>query len=204
MTVSQHLKKYQNQQGFTLIELMLVFVLIGIFVSALQFNVFNNGPEEKLKQESTRFAGVFNLAAEYGMLNNIELGLVVNENSYQFLGFDGETWVEIPEQMIFEPQTVAQEVNMKLELDDLPIDDDQLFSNKSLFSENDDDFKGTDEEEKKLQPKVFVLSGGDITPFKLIFKVAEQLRLDDDVEYHVSGLFTLPLKIEGPFINGEK
>ncbi len=63
---------------------MLVMVLIGVIVSAVTFNPLNNRPEDQLEQASARFTGIFNIAAEYGLLNNIELGLIVEKDSYQF------------------------------------------------------------------------------------------------------------------------
>ena len=62
-----------KQRGFTLIEVMVVVVLIGLMASLVQFNFSGNNPEDKLAYESARFAAIFEVAAEYGMLNNLSL-----------------------------------------------------------------------------------------------------------------------------------
>jgi general secretion pathway protein H len=85
-----------KQCGFTLIELMVVIMLVGIMATMVQFNASGKRPEDVLQQESARFAAIFEVASEYGMLNNIELGLMVKKDSYQFLGYDGTRWAEIP------------------------------------------------------------------------------------------------------------
>jgi general secretion pathway protein H len=74
------------KNGFTLIEVMLVIVLVGLMVSVIQFSATGDKAEETLELSSKRFAGIFNVAAEYGMLNNIELGVMIDKNGYQFLG----------------------------------------------------------------------------------------------------------------------
>lgn len=197
-------KLNQKSAGFTLIEVMLVMVLIGVIVSAVTFNPLNNRPEEQLEQASARFTGIFNIAAEYGLLNNIELGLIVEKDSYQFLGYDGTSWRPIPEQEIFQSKTLPEGIELTIELDDLPIENEQvLLEESSLFAQDDEDFRGQ-EKEKVIIPQVFLLSGGDFTSFKLRFAFSEEFELERAIEYQVIGLFTLPLKVIGPLYDGEE
>jgi general secretion pathway protein H len=181
--------------GFTLIEILLVVVVIGMVVSVIQFNFIGAGSEEKLKRASSRFAGVFDLAAEYSMLNNIEMGLYLEDNSYQFLGYDGVRWSELPENKLFQAHQLVEGIEISLELDDLPIEEAPLFDAET-FETEEDDFKS--EEDKPLIPQVYILSGGDITPFSLSFSVE-----DTDLSYKVSGLYSTPLTIEGPSTQNE-
>ncbi|MGJ8692021.1 MAG: type II secretion system minor pseudopilin GspH [Thalassotalea sp.] len=195
----------RTQHGFTLMEVMLVVLLIGIFLSIVSFNPFSNRPEDKLEDASARFTGIFNVAAEYGLLNNIELGLIIEKNSYQFVGYDGVKWSPLPDQEILAKKTLPEGLALTLELDDLPIDDQaMMLSGDKLFQE-DDDFRG-DEKEKKVVPKIFILSGGDFTSFRLIFSFTKEFEdeLEEPIEYHVTGLFTLPLVIKGPLYNGQE
>ncbi len=196
-----HMRKQQSsQQGFTLIEVMLVIVLIGVMISAVQFTFSSSKPEQILQQNSARFAGIFDVAAEYGLLNNVELGLFIDENSYQFLGYDGVRWTPIADNPLFEVFTLPEGVEITLQLDDLPIDEPLLFDSSLLINEDEEDF--TEEEEKKLIPQVYILSGGDITPFSLTFSLAEfAFDGEDNVSFKVSGVYSTPLTIEGPIVN---
>jgi len=194
-------QKHRQQQGFTLIEVMLVIVLIGVMVSAVQFTFSGNKPEQLLEQNSARFAGIFDVAAEYGLLNNIELGLFVEENSYQFLGYDGVSWSPIANNPLFEVFTLPEGIEITLQLDDLPIEEPLLFDS-SLFVNEDEEDNFTEEEKKKIIPQVYMLSGGDITPFSLTFSLAEfAFDGDENVSFKVSGIYTTPLTIEGPIVN---
>lgn len=197
-----HLPKYKHrQQGFTLIEVMLVIVLIGVMVSAVQFTFSGNKAEQLLEQNSARFAGVFDVAAEYGLLNNIELGLFVEKNTYQFLGYDGVSWSPIASNPMFEVFTLPEGIEITLQLDDLPIEEPLLFDSSLLINEDQDD-NFTEKEKKKTIPQVYMLSGGDITPFSLTFSLAEfAIDGDENISFKVSGIYTTPLTIEGPLVN---
>ncbi|TPH15249.1 type II secretion system minor pseudopilin GspH [Litorilituus lipolyticus] len=195
-------------KGFTLIEVMVVVVLIGIIASSIQFNFFGERPEDVLKKSSHQFAAIFETAADYGLLNNIELGLVVNEDNYQFLGYDGVKWSEIADQDWLTAGQLPPQVEMSLQLDDLPIEEPLLFDSSVIQEQDENDFstRNKDEKEKKIIPQVYILSGGDITPFSLTFSYNEEASLINDVEdlaYRVSGLYSIPLTIEGPTLDDE-
>jgi general secretion pathway protein H len=194
-----------KHRGFTLIEVMVVVVLIGIIASLVQFNFAGKRPEDILQQESLRFAAIFDVAAEYGMLNNVELGLIVKENSYQFLGYDGTQWAEIPEQDWQANVTLPEEVELTLELDDLPIEEPMLFDSDTFREKDEDDFTlmSKEEQEKKIIPQVYILSGGDLSPFSVTFRLTEELAYIEDAEdlaYRVTGIYSTPLTIEGPVL----
>ncbi|NQY63389.1 MAG: type II secretion system minor pseudopilin GspH [Alteromonadaceae bacterium] len=193
-----------NIKGFTLIEVMLVIALLGVMVTIVQFNFGSNRPEDVLKEQSLKFAGIFEIAAEYSMLNNLELGLVVEKNQYQLLAYDGENWSEIPDNKMFTVFQLPQRVEIVLQLEDLPIEQPQIYDASTFNLEDDDDFTIEDEEEKKVIPQVYILSGGDITPFSLSFKLVENeyFEPEEDITYRVTGLYNTPLKIEGPLIDG--
>lgn len=202
LNTSRHtILQHRLQQGFTLIEVMLVIVLIGVMVSAIQFSFSGNKPEQLLEQNSARFAGIFDVAAEYGLLNNVELGLFIEENSYQFLGYDGTSWSPIANNPLFEVYTLPEGIEITLQLDDLPIEEALLFDSSVLINEDEeDDF--TEKEKKKTIPQVYMLSGGDITPFSLTFSLAEfAFDGDENISFKVSGIYTTPLTIEGPIVN---
>lgn len=207
-------KKIKQQNGFTLIEVMLVIVIAGLMASMIQFSFSGNKAEETLDQSSRRFAGIFDIAAEYGMLNNVELGLMISKNSYQFLGYDGTTWTDVSENELFTEYQLPEGVELVLQLDDLPIEEPQLLDsemfaqlqeeNESSFdSDNDKDEDDSDKEieKKKLIPQVYMLSGGDITPFSLRFQFVENNYTEPKLHYKVTGLYTTPLTVEGPLFD---
>ena len=203
--------KAKKNKGFTLLEVLVVIALIGLIISAVQFNFSVKRPEDRLQQESYKFAELFESAANYGLLNNLELGLYIDKGTYRFLGYDGEKWSEIPEQDWLSTQELPEDVEFLLVLDDLPIEEPLLFDS-SVFKAEDEEYLSFDriekakqaEEDKILLPQVYILSGGDITPFSLTFQFTDEAsRTDDlsDLAYRVSGIYSTPLKVEGPVLD---
>ena len=186
-------------RGFTLIEVMNVIALIGLIVTSIQFSATGNKADEKLKQASAKFAAIFTGAVEYGLLNNIELGLKVEKNHYQFLGYNGVKWSEIPEQTWLTSVQLPEEVELTLTLDDLPIEEPLLFDS-TVFTQDEEDFtlESKEDKEKKLLPQVYLLSGGDMTPFSLTFSLSPTFASEKNSYYRVTGLYTVPLTVEGP------
>jgi len=208
-----------SSKGFTLLEVMVVIVLIGIMASLIQFSTRGNDPVEKLNHASARFSAVFEVAAEYSMLNNIELGLVIEKDSYQFYGYDGQYWSEIPDNDTFTIFTMEEGIELVLELDDLPMDEYSFFSDEKLSfnsaeEDGDKDFyeeaiDTEEEKKKKIIPQIYLLSGGDITPFSITFSFEEGGIFDYVLEtdngeilgYRVTGIYSTPLTVEGPYLD---
>jgi general secretion pathway protein H len=189
----------RSSRGFTLIEVMLVVVLIGIMASVVQMTRGSDQAEQRLQHESARFAGIFDVAAEYSMLNNIELGLQMDKTSYQFVGYDGVRWSQLPDNKMLSSHTLPEGLEMTLKLDDLPLDEPALFDVDSFSEQEEHD--NQDEDEEKIIPQIYILSGGDITPFSLSFHYDIELSFDRDISYRVLGLYTTPLTIEGPLFD---
>lgn len=196
-------------KGFTLIEVMVVVAIIGVVATLVQFTFAGNRPEDVLKESSARFSAIFEVASDYGMLNNIELGVMIKKDSYQFLGFDGIKWVEVPEQDWLSTVKLPEGVEMTLSLDDLPIDEPLLFDADTFKEKSEEDFSLLSEEDQKKQmiPQIYVLSGGEITPFSVMFQFGEQSPqaiADDavmDLAYRVTGIYSVPLTTEGPVLD---
>ena len=180
--------------GFTLIEVMLVIALIGVIVTLVQFNFVGSSVEDKLKKESLRFAGIYELAAEYAMLNNVELGIIFEEEQYQIVGFDGVRWSPLTDNRLSAPYKFSSEVIYELQLDDLPLEEKPLF-NADTFVVESDDFN--EEQEEVIIPQLYILSGGDITPFSVLFSIESDFE-QQGIAYKVTGLYSTPLTIEGP------
>jgi len=145
---------------------------------------------------------MFETAAEYGLLNNVQLGLVIKDNSYEFLGYDGTQWVPVPDNPAFELYELPEGMELSIELEDLPIEEDSLYSRDTFVPEEEDSFL-LSEDEKPIIPHVYILSGGDITPFSLTLFYSDTFDLDEDISFKVNGNYTTPVTVSGPYIDGD-
>lgn len=208
MTKVRFTFKTALRRGFTLLEMMLVIVVIGMMATLIVSSLVGTKPEQQLEQVGNRFVAVFNLASEYALLNNVELGVVVKDNSYQFVGFDGEYWRELNDKDEFVKYEVKAPVIVSIELDDLPIEEPSLID-KELFKQEEslyeDAFEDVEIGEKsdldkpqkpkvKIVPQVYMLSGGEITPFKMTFEFDDSM--GSDAQFTVNGEYSLPLSAE--------
>lgn len=177
-----------RQTGFTLLEVMLVMLLIGLLATTVVLNFSGDSPEQRLTKETERFQQVFQFIAETAMLKQQEWGLVLQEDSYSFVYFDGEKWLQADEPKAAEPYELAEDIRLELELEGLPGAELSLLS--QLNWQQDDEFENSDSEQPPVLPQVFILSSGEVSPFRLMFQLGERLEL---VSQTVGTDFTIPL-----------
>jgi type II secretion system protein H len=79
-----------GSSGFTLVEVMLVMLLIGLLASTVVMNFSGESREERLAKEAERFQQIFQFVAETAMLKQQEWGLYVQANHYGFLYYSNE------------------------------------------------------------------------------------------------------------------
>lgn len=193
-------------KGFSLIEIMVVLVIIGTMAMIAVVNFTPSSEDDRLEKEARRFQQVFDLAVDFAVLNQQQLGLRIEpeDNQYLFLFLDDEQkWQPITNQQLFSSQTLHEDLGLELQLDGLPwINEDGLFD-QSVFDEelsvSDEETQiGEEEEEQQEPPQVFIFSSGEFTPFSLIFKFEPQYGPAEVAYFRVNGVDFPPLELEGP------
>ncbi|MUH73431.1 type II secretion system minor pseudopilin GspH [Psychrosphaera haliotis] len=185
-----------KHQGFTLIELMLVIVIIGYLVSLVRFPSFAPNAYDLVEEESQKLTALINLASEYATVKNKQLGLSVSEQQYVFLILEDEEWVRFTDRP-FETEPLNENLTLTLKLDGLPWQEQSLLSAVQFIDdETMEDQSGLSNEEKLLAfPQVFLLSSGEISPFEIELEFQD---FDDVVMFVIQGLFTAPVKHYNP------
>jgi general secretion pathway protein H len=123
--------------GFTLIELMIVIVIIGVLATMVVLNFSGESRQTLLNKETERLQQRIQLASELAMLKQLELGLFIDEQGYRFMLFEQDKW-----QIIMQPATLAEHqfakgMGFELELEGLAWADKNLLS-KVEWQEEDD------------------------------------------------------------------
>ncbi|MDB2330717.1 type II secretion system minor pseudopilin GspH [Alteromonas sp.] len=192
-------------KGFTLIEVMLVLLLMGIAAGYVVFNAFGASKSDLLKSQAQRLQVIVDMASDFAVLNQQQLGIRVEQedNAYFFVYLDEDNeWQRLEGEKIYDTYTLPEPFTFTLNLDDLPWDTEDRLFDRDIFDENlsvssDGVDIGSDEDKKLPPPQILIMSSGDITPFTLTFNYEGDF--DDEPVY-----FTLlnkelpPLALEGP------
>jgi type II secretion system protein H len=105
--------------GFTLIEILVVIVIIGIVTVGAVLSMSFTGPDRELHTEGERLADLMNYAQEQGELQTRELGLYCTDHSYKFLAFDArrQLWVPIEDDDALRPRTLPDAIRLQLQIE---------------------------------------------------------------------------------------
>jgi general secretion pathway protein H len=204
--MTSHRAHSTTSTGFTLLEVMLVLVIMGIAASIVVFNFGGKNRTDEVKKQSQRFEVVFNMASDFAVLNQQILGLRVEpeKNTYHFLRLDDEQqWQLVDDDPTLAEFTLPEELSIELKLEDLPWDtEDNLFDNKvfdeGLSVSKDSVEIGKEEDKKPKPPQVLILSSGEITPFSLVFAFEAKFGAEQSVYFRINGEDSIPLTREGP------
>lgn len=135
----------ESSSGFTLLEILVVMVIVGILTGTVIFSFTGADSEQLLKGTAQNLAARIELARQHALQRNREWGIYVDRDGYRFAEFDVDTaqWVERQNRPFIAAQ-VPQEMDLRLKtsgVGELP------------FADGED------------LPQIVVFSSGEITPF---------------------------------------
>jgi general secretion pathway protein H len=97
-----------GRTGFTLIELMVVLLIIGLF-AGLVSAVVRPGGRDLLRLEAERLAQLLELAAEESQLTGTPIGWTSDGPGYRFWRFhESLGWIEIRDSDLLRPRTLPE------------------------------------------------------------------------------------------------
>lgn len=164
--------KRRHTTGFTLLEIMLVMVLLGVLAGVVVPTLPVKSNDEA-KLEAERFFQLIQLWTEKALISGQTYGLRVEDDKrYQLLHLDNNDWVLAPEERTSTDITMPEGVELDLEVSGFIAEEDQLFSRESLFSDEElfeSGLSDEDEEEKIDPPQVVLMGNGEVIAFTLRF-----------------------------------
>jgi len=174
-------RRRRGARGFTLVEILVVIVIIGILTVGMMLSVNLTGRDADLEKESQRLTDLVNYTREQAELQTREYGLLAYEDSYQFVAYDvhrnmwrsvdGDdslrarklpsgltlTLVVDGRQVVLKPATAD---NKPKTIDKLKTDEDKL---KIGIGET----LQTSDAKDNVAPQVMIYSSGDLSSFEL-------------------------------------
>lgn len=159
--------------GFTLIEVMVVVVIIGILINFAVLSLRSRSPEDQLNEESRRLKSLIEMASEEALLRSSFIGIDITDTGYGFLRLEEESW-QPADDNLFRNRELPDEIQITLTTDQA--------QDEPLIALTPDQPPGEGEEKEKLTPEIILLNSGEITPFDL--KISSNL---SDDYYRLSG-----------------
>jgi general secretion pathway protein H len=137
--------------GFTLIEILVVVVIIGIVSAGVLLSVSLTGQDRDLDKESQRLLTLVNYAREQAELQTREYGLLFRDDGYEFLTFDvrRNLWRDVFEDDALRDRNLPEGLGIKLSVDARPV----------ILTKPKD--------AKDKAPQVMIFANGDLTTFEV-------------------------------------
>jgi general secretion pathway protein H len=151
-------------RGFSLIELLVVVVIVGIVMSIAILSLSLVGGDQAVRQEAQRVLSLVEIAQDESMLQGREFGLEIMEGSYRFLELNPLTgqWDEILGDDTLRLRELPEEIELFLYIEDREV---LLKRDPAQLGDEEDEERGVD----SFVPHVLIYSSGDMTPFELHF-----------------------------------
>jgi len=184
---------YSSEDGFTLLELLVVVVIVAILFTYTTLAIRSDTPEDIIKKEAQRMERLIQLALEESILRGEEYGVEIFLDGYRFLHFDvtENRWLPLSEDKILRERELPLDMELEMNLEDTEIVI-EMASDPMTEQKLDLDSDENDEDEEKAQPQIFLMSSGEITPeFDVRFYI-----LGVEASYFVKGSFDGTLNTE--------
>ena len=146
-----------SPQGFTLVEILVVIVIIGVMLGTMLLSLGDRGNDSQLEKERDRLAALISYVQERAALQTIEYGLRCEQGGYRFVMYDSRKaqWLEDPLDELLRARPLPDGLELALSVEDraivLPARTDPRKPVASL----------------DLTPQVMIYSSGDLTRFRL-------------------------------------
>jgi general secretion pathway protein H len=109
--------------GFTLVELLVVVVIIGVVAAGMVLAVSLTGRDRELEHEGERLTDLFRYTREQAELQTRDYGVLFEDDGYEFLAYDVHTgiWRSVSEDDAFEARKLPAGLDFKLVVETRPV-----------------------------------------------------------------------------------
>ncbi len=163
--------------GFSLIELLVVVAIIGLFAGVAMLSLGVLGSDRELERETLRLRSLIDVLMEEAVLETRDYGVMFTESGYRFFIYDYRqlNWLDPAGDYFLSAHDLSEPLAMALTMDDRKIVLESEFVPHLL---------------QEPEPQVILLASGGITPFE-----AEFYRDPDGGRYVLTGTLDGSLEV---------
>ena len=145
----------RRADGFTLLELLVVAVIMAIVTAATLLSTGLLGDDREIAQEAERMAALIDLASEEALLQGREIGLLIEPEQYRFFVFEAlsNRWLPLDNDDVLKSRDLPEGGRFELAVEGREVVLRQ-------HTEKDD-------AEEDFAPQIMILSSGAMTPFEI-------------------------------------
>ena len=147
----------QTKRGFTLIEILVVLLIVGITLGFALLAFGDFGSKRRIITAAEQFVNYVKFAQQQAILETSTLGISLNRNSYQILRYQASSnWQPVSNKRVFHAQHFPDSAIVHME------------SNVK----------------KMGNPQIIINASGDMTSFTLNFGSAKQVNIANVIGKH--------------------
>ncbi len=166
------IRRARFTRAFTLLELLVVLVIIGVVISMVSLSIGTHNRETVLSEQARRLAALIDMAGEQAIVSSEPFGVRFSPTGYRFLVLDGKKWRAVSNDDLLRPRRLAAGMRITLEISGEPV---------PLAAAGDD-----------LKPHVFLYTTGERTPFTATLRIGT-----DGPAVRVTGPFSGKVRVAG-------
>jgi general secretion pathway protein H len=146
-----------SRGGFTLVELLVVIVIIGVVIAGAVLSLGTTGRDSQLEQERDRLAALIAYVRERAALQTVEYGLRCEQGGFLFVMYDTRQsrWLEDPLDDALRPRLLPAGLEIVLRVEDRAI----VLPTRAAAAGRD--------APRDLTPQIMLFSSGELTSFSL-------------------------------------
>lgn len=173
-----------RQDGFTLIEIMVVVTIIGIVIATIILYNFNT-KNLQAKQFAKQMYALFTFAQQEAILQPATLGWQVNNNYYEFMRYDLKnnswqgSWVTLDQDHILHNYQIPNNIDMQFTIQSNPYSSAFQQKNNNETDSTDTTDTGNnnaenDDNKNNNINMIIFFSNGELTPFTMTIGVKDK------------------------------